>query len=320
VRQPLHATLVVAIPMDPPNRLVPRLAHDGRGGVVLLTASGDGDVRRWNTGTGELLWHFSGADLVSEVTVACPPGSDPVMGVATDMGVERLNADSGLPIPDEDLADVDTIWDITSGLLPDGRAYIAGAGHVNGLVHIWDAATARPLGPLTGHDRPVKTLASATLADGTPLLASQDEAGVLRRWNAATAEAIGEPSRGPAGCNMRMGALTLPNGRVLLASLDIDGMLTRWDAATGAQIGTVVELGENAVAMTGASLGGNGRLMVSYLDGLIEVRDAVTGDVIAEFHGVTPSALTRPDGSVLLAVGNPPSGEIRLFRLESPSR
>lgn len=319
MQQSLHATLTLAIAMDSSGLLVPRLAHDDHGGVVLLTTSDDGDVRRWDSVTGELLWHFRGTDLVSEVTVACPPGSDPVVGVATDMGVERVDAVSGVPIPDEDLADVDTIWDITSGLLPDGRAYIAGAGHVNGLVHYWDAATARPLGPLVGHDRPVKTVTSATLPDGTALLASQDEAGVLRRWNAATGQAIGEPSRGPAGYNMRMSALTLPDGRVLIASLDTDGLLTRWDAATGAQIGTVLELGEDAVTVTGARLDGGGRLLVSYVNGLIDVRDAITGDVVADFSGVNPSALMRADGSVLLAVGDRPSSEIRLYRLTPAS-
>ncbi|MBY8882039.1 hypothetical protein [Actinacidiphila acidipaludis] len=80
-----------------------------------------------------------------------------------------------------------------------------------------------------------------------------------------------------------------------------------------------MELGENAVAMTGASLGGEGRLMVTYLDGRMEVRDAATGGAVGGFRGVNLSALTRPDGSVLLAVINPPSGEIRLYRLEPTS-
>jgi hypothetical protein len=59
------------------------------------------------TGTGELLWHFSSADLIPAITMACPSGGDPVLGVASDMGVERVNATSGVPIPDGDLADVE---------------------------------------------------------------------------------------------------------------------------------------------------------------------------------------------------------------------
>lgn len=317
--EPLRARPTVAIPI-PTQYLVPELAHDGRGGVVLLSTNADYDVRRWDADTGELLWHFPGTDPVSAVTVALPAGRGPVVAVATDMGVERLDAASGEAIPDKDMAEIDTIWDITSGPLPDGRAYIAAAGHCDGLVHYWDAATAQPLGPLVGHNRPVMTVTTATLPDGTTLIASQDEAGVVLRWNAATGDPVGEPIPGPGEYNMRMISLSLPNGRAVLASLDMNGLLSRWDAATGEEIGTSLDLGENATAMAGACLGGGGHLLISTIEGVIQIRDIVTGAVTnADFPGINPAALPRPDGSTLLAVGNQPRREIRLYELPPTS-
>ncbi|MBM9503800.1 WD40 repeat domain-containing protein [Actinacidiphila acididurans] len=317
--KPLRARPTVTI-AAPGQFAVPELAHDSRGGVVLLSTGAGYDVRRWDAGTGEPLWHFPGTDLVSAVTVAHPAGRGPVVAVATDMGVERLDADSGEAVPDEDMAEVDTIWDITSGPLPGGQAYVAGAGHCNGLVHHWDAATAQPLGPLTGHGYPVKTITSATLPDGTALIASQDEVGVVLRWNAATGQPFGKPVHGPAGYNMRMIALSLPDGRAVLASLDMNGVLSRWDAATGEEIGTPLELGENATAVTGACLEGDGRLLVSTLDGVFQVRDIVTGAVTnSEFPGVNPAVLRRPDGFLLLAVSDTSRSGMRLYDLSPTS-
>ncbi|MBD0740319.1 WD40 repeat domain-containing protein [Streptomyces sp. CBMA29] len=318
----LRLVPVSTIATDPARLAVPKLADDGAGEAMLLTSADDYDVRRWDIHTGELMWHFPGEDLVSEITVAYPPGGDPLVAVATDMGVVRVNAVTGSVVPDEDLAEIDTIWDITSGTLPDGRAFIAGAGHVDGLVHYWDAATGEPLGPpLAGRDRPVKTITSLTLQDGTAVIASEDEAGVILRWNAATGQRLGAPVHGPGTYNMQMIALTLPDGRALLASMDMNGTLSRWDAVTGEAIGTPLPMGPDATTLAGACWEGGGRLLISTVGGGIQVRDALTGDETdAELPGVNASVLTCPDGSTLLATGSVPRGAVHVYRLDTPPR
>lgn len=162
------------------------------------------------------------------------------------------------------------------------------------------------------------TVSGLTLKDGAALLAAVDEAGVLYRWDAATGEPIGTLVHSSLEGGMRMTSLTLPGGRALLACLDMNGTLARWDATTGEPIGTPLSLGEDATAVTGVRLDGGGRLFVSTVHDLIQVRDAVTGTATnAELTGANSSALTRPDGSVLLATGNALGGDMHLHHLHS---
>ncbi|WP_329138851.1 PQQ-binding-like beta-propeller repeat protein [Streptomyces sp. NBC_01476] len=306
---------------DPGALLVPALGRDGRGGAVLLSTGAGCDVHRWDPATGRLLWRFTGAGPVSEVAVACPPRRGPLVAVATDLGVERVDAATGTAVPDEEMGDVDTIWDVTCGVLPDGRAFIAGAAQCEGLVHCWDAATAERLGPLPANDdRPVKAVTSMTLPDGTVLIAAENEAGVIRRWDAATSEPVGAPIHGAGEYTMRLVSLAMPGNRSLLASLDMNGTLSRWDAITGEQVGGPPELGPDAVGIAAGCLGDTGMLFISTVGGPTEVRDIISGAPAGTpFPGVNPSALTCPDGSLLLATGGARTGEMHLYRLTVPA-
>jgi WD40 repeat protein len=306
---------------EPERFMVPALDWDGHGEVVLLSTSAGYDVCRWDAATGRLSWQFAGTDPVSAVAVARPPNRGPLVAVATDMGVERVDAVTGVALPDKDMGETDTIWDVTCGLLPDARAFIAAAAQCEGLVHYWDAATAEPLGPpLTGDERPVKAITSMTLPDGTALIAAEDEAGTIRRWDAATGEPVGSTIRDAGNYTMQLVSLVMPGNRALLASLDMDGTLSRWDAITGEQIGAPLNLGPDAATLAGGSLNGTGLLFISMIGGPIQVFDAGTGrPTNTPLPGVNPSALTCHDGSMLLATGRSRTGEMYLDRLTPPA-
>ncbi|MFI1092800.1 WD40 repeat domain-containing protein [Streptomyces sp. NPDC020917] len=316
----LHMELGPTFAEDEAGRVVPALSRNGAGRPVLLTTDAGYDVGRWDHRTGEPLWHFRGDALVSTLAVATPAGRVAVVAVGTDMGVLRVDAESGRVICDGALADFDdSIWDVTTGMLPGGRAFIAAATQCEPYVGYWDAATGEALDPpLRGPDRPLKTITSLTLTDGTVLIAAEDEAGVVFRWVAATGECFGRLVDGPGAYNMRMTSLVLPDRRAMLASLDMNGMLSRWNAVTGELLGPPLQLGSDCGDVAAACLGERGLLFVSPDGGVVRVLDAVTGQpAYSPIPGVNPTALGCLDGTVLLATVHIAAGCARLTRVSA---
>lgn len=300
--------------------VVPALARDVAGRPVLLTTDAGYDVRRWDHRTGEPLWHFRGDALVSTFTVASPAGRAAVVAVGTDIGLVRVDAETGRTVSGGALADFDdSVWDVTAGTLPGGRAFIAAATQCEPYVGYWDATTGEALEPpLRGPDRPLKTITSLTLADGTVLIAAEDEAGVVFRWVAATGEVFGSPVDGPGAYNMRMTSLVLPDGRAMLASLDTNGTLSRWNAVTGEPLGSLQGLGSDPGVVSPACLKGQGLLFVSSGTGAVHVLDALTvKPAYSPIPGVNPAALDYPDGTVLLATVHLAAECARLTRVSA---
>jgi WD40 repeat protein len=268
----------------------------------VLLSSGEGQgICRWDMSTGRMLWRSEDA-WPNALAVASPPGRNPVVAVATEDGVMRLDALTGAELAGYAMAEADTIWDVATGILPDGRAFIAGAGHCGFRVYRWDAATGEAMGaPLTGHRICVKAVTCMALPDGTTLIASEDEAGVILRWDALSGEPFGRPIQGPGQVNMQLVSLPLPDGRVILASLDMKGTLSRWDAVTGEPIGPLLQPGPETF-LACATAAGHGLLFIASYDGPTRVWDAVSGEVLgAPLPGTGPAALSCFDGSVWLA-------------------
>jgi WD40 repeat protein len=282
----------------------PDLTRDSDGSLMLLSTCRDNNISRWDMNTGALLW-ASEAILapIQAFAVAYPSHSPAMVAIATDMGVERLDATTGMAVPDANMEEINSIWDVATGLLPDGRAFIAAAGHCDWLVYRWDATTAEPLGPpMTGHNSPVKAITAAQqLPNGTSLIASQDEHGLILCWNAATGALIGNPIHGPSNFNMEFISIPQPGGRIILVSLDADGLLSRCDADSGEPIGTPRTVRDEIHLMTGVGLGETPLVLVSDDNERISIHDAVTGDELTTLAGSHPSAVNSPDGTVLVA-------------------
>ena len=315
VRQGMYSAGQTVCTTDSVGPLWPTLARARSGQAVLLSSSPDGAVHRWDMFTGRMLWASDSGYTGSLLAVASPEDSNLVVAIATEDGVVRLNALTGEELPGPEMASDNTIWDVATGVLPDGRVFIAGAGHCDFPVYLWEAATGVPLcPPLYGHTGPVKTVTAITLQDGTALVASEDESGLILRWDAASGQPFGAPIHGPGDTNMQLVSLPLGDGRTMLASLDMHGTLSRWNAVTGEQIGPLLQPGPNT-SLTAATAADGGILFTAPFDGRTTLWDATSGEPFGpSLPGSGPAALTCFDGSVRLATRTG-EGEMTIRRL-----
>ncbi|MFJ4408964.1 PQQ-binding-like beta-propeller repeat protein [Streptomyces sp. NPDC088910] len=318
----LDVVLETVFAEEAPDGVVPVLAQ-GESDTPILLSNGTGyDFWRWDPRTGEMLWRFAGEDLISTLAVATPTNGDAVVAVATDIGVVRVDAASGRPVPVGAMAEFDdTAWDVTSGPLPGGRAFIAVAAQCEPFIHYWDATTGEALSPqLTGPDYPLKTITSLSLKDGTVLIAAEDEAGVVYRWVASTGEPFGSHIHGFGEYNMRMTALTHPDGRAVLASLDMNGNLSRYNGVTGEPLGPALSMGSDVGAIAAGCLNESALLFVSSGAGPVHILDAFTGEAAyAPIPGNNPAVLECSDGAILLATVHASDDYATVSRLTHPS-
>lgn len=127
MRQGMRSARVTTFTSEPGRILWPTLARARSGQVVLLSSCEGQEIRRWDMFTGRMLWCSADAWSANALAVASPPGGNPVVAVATEDGVLRLDALTGAELDGYEMAADDTIWDVATGILPDGRAFIAGA-------------------------------------------------------------------------------------------------------------------------------------------------------------------------------------------------
>jgi WD40 repeat protein len=152
------------------------------------------------------------------------------------------------------------------------------------------------------------------------MVASAGNDRTIRRWDAATGTAIGEPLIGHTGSVLALTAWTDPGGRTTVASAGYDRAIWRWDAATGTAIGEPLIGHTGSVLALTAWTDSEGRTTVASAgyDGAIRRWDAATGTPLGEpltGHTGSVRALTTwtdPNGHTTLAsAGN--DGTIRVW-------
>jgi WD40 repeat protein len=113
-----------------------------------------------------------------------------------------------------------------------GREYVASGGE-DGVIRVWDPATHRLFGAVTGHDGWVQSLCTVWV-EGREHFASGGEDGVVRVWDPATGrlvrELTGHTGWVPVLCPVRI------DGRNLLASGSNDRSVRLWDLERGDQV------------------------------------------------------------------------------------
>lgn len=295
----------------------PVLAESDGELVLLSFSDGANRVSRWDPQGGREVWQVDLWAGGGECAVAQTAGGGAVLAVASEDGVERLDVLNGTSLPSPHMENVSTVWDVAAGVLPDGRSFFAGAGHVQ-LVHRWDAVTGNPLSaPLVGHKGCVMAVAVVPASEtGRTMIASGDEAGVILLWDAATGVRVGEAITGPGDAVRQIVPLRLSTGSDLLVCVDRDRLLWRWDTATGELLGAPMRLGSESEypTLTAAVVDGVSRLFVSGTgDDKVWEWDPVTGmPVDAALPGISFDALVRSDGAVVFAAGTR-EGDIALY-------
>ncbi len=175
----------------------------------------------------------------------------------------------------------------------DGRL-LATCYEFSALIHIWDAATGRPVALCRGHTGRVRNVAFGA---GTWLASAGDD-GTVRLWDAASGRA-GPVLRAHAGGAF---AVTFDPAGTTLATLGWDGLVRLWDARTGQPLRT---LGSTVQRMSnyygdGLAFDLAGRhLAAASDDGLVHVWDVATGVHVLTLRGHTQevnSVTFSPDG------------------------
>jgi WD40 repeat protein len=258
---------------------------DGR---ILASASEDRAVRLWDGVSGRCLATLQGHTSSVDALAFFPDGRT-LASAAHDL----------------------RLWDPTSGrcvatfnddiqvqapaFSPDGRT-LAGAGG-DGLVHLWDSASGRPLATLEGQTHPVRAL---TFSPAGRILASVGDDGAVHLWDPATGRFL-ERHPGPAlGLAFSRDGTTLASA----STSDDNTVVCLWDRASRESLATV---DRHIGAVQALALSPDGRILASAGDEVVRLWDPASGRSLTTLAGHTDSVRAlalSPDGRLLASAGH----------------
>ena len=192
---------------------------------------------------------------------------------------------------------------INTAFSPDGSAVLTVSE--DGTARLWNAAIAKELVVLNGHEG--RVLSAAFSPDGSKVLTASDE-GTARLWDAATAKEL-VVLNGHEG-RVLSAAFSLDGSKVLTAS--DDGTARLWDAATAKEL-VVLNGHEGWVLSAAFSPDGSTVLTVSE-EGTAQLWDAAAAEKLAVLNGHEGrvlSAAFSPDGSKVFTASD--DGTARLW-------
>lgn len=203
---------------------------DSRGTWVLAAASEEG-ICRFDVRTGAELGRGLWGPSLWGVAGACLSDGRAVFVGAGNDGVHRWDAITG-ELVGALLLSGGIGRSAAAGVLCDGTPIVVCGTEGRG-VHLWHLGTGESLGVLRAASPwDFTQVATLRLDGGRTLVAASDlHEGVVCRWDADSAEPIGEPVRAGAGVVM-LSAVRLAGEPVLIASGE-DGVVGRWHAVTG---------------------------------------------------------------------------------------
>ncbi len=171
---------------------------------------------------------------------------------------------------------------------PDGKMIVTGGD--DHKAQVWDAATARPVGPSLRHEGEVASVAFSP--DGKTILTGSSDK-TARRWDTATGRQIGSPlQHGDVVTSVAFS----PDGKTLITGCG-DGKVRRWDALTGRPLGLPFQHHASVVSV---AFSPDGKTVLTVSIDLKAWRwDAMTGQRVGGpfgQHSMVRSLATGPDG------------------------
>jgi WD40 repeat protein len=270
-------------------------------GLRIVTASWDETARIWDAASGR------------QVAI--------LQGHAGQLRSAEFSPDARLVLTRPETGRVAQLWDAATGkqisvlkghtsfvnsaaFSPDSRHVVTAS--TDKTARVWNAATGREIAILQGHTAAVTHAAFSP--DGRRVVtASQSQDKTARIWDVETGKQIAILQGHESAV---WSAAFSPDGRhVLTASNDKTARI--WDAETGK---TTAVLGAHANSETSAVFSPDGRrvLTTAYLDHVVRLWDADSGEQIANLEGDSPlpSAAFSPDGRrIAIASG----GTVRIW-------
>ncbi len=213
------------------------------GGVGVLSGGADRMIRCWDPLTwAELAEPVACGRRVLTLTAVRPTGIGPVVcALRADGSVYRYDLLTG----EATGPPVVTGWQPRRPGRPFPGSMTAIAAHGRGVValrtdprsvHLWDLLTGEPTGQVITLGTPAYRMAAARLADGTPVIVVADSDGYVRRFDAFTGAAIGEPVVPHGWPASKVLPVPVPGGRLILA-VERQGRIRRFDARSGEPVG-----------------------------------------------------------------------------------
>jgi WD40 repeat protein len=214
--------------------------------------------------------------------------------------VWALDEKSGKPLMSENLTtDVQGLKGAirSASFSADDKRIVAASD--DKTARLWDAATAKEIAVLRGHDEGVSSAAFSP--DGTRIVTASDDK-TARQWDAATAKEIAVLRGHDEGVSS---AAFSPDGtRIVTASSDKTARL--WDAATAKEI-AVLRGHDEGVSSAAFSPDGT-RIVTASDDKTARLWDAETGKPIGEpligHEGPVFSAMFSPDGKRIVTASD----------------
>jgi WD40 repeat protein/serine/threonine protein kinase len=277
-------------------------------GNRLASAAWDGTVRVWDATTGRQTSLFK-LDGPWATSVAINAEGTLLAALVRERGVEVWDLPGGRRR--YQLAGPTGYWRIDTRAVFSPREGLLAAGDRDGTIHLWEAATGKPLATLHGHQGCVSDVAFSP--DGK-LLASSGEDGSVRLW--AALDRVEVPIITLRGHNgLVLGVAFSADGR-LLASASDDKTVRLWDAHTHEPIATLAH-GSTVYRVAFAPDGT--RLAAACADNTVRLWDLTTREEVAELRGHTSYVHAvdwSPDGTRLISASG--DGTVRVWDSLSP--
>ncbi len=274
VRLPVLDEVVLWIEFSPDGRRV-------------VTASGDGIARIWDTASGQVLMELTGHDGLVYAARFSPDGGRVV--TASGDGTARVwDAETGkeMMVLNGHGRDV-----YVAAFSPDGQRLVTASD--DGTARIWDLGKGEGVG-LEGHEKWLNDAAFSP--DGARVVTAAAD-GTARIWDAATGAEL-FVLRGHLD-SVNSARFSPDGGRVVTASDDDTARL--WDATSGAEIGLLQGHGGYVLAARFSPDGE--RIVTASADGTARIWDGNTGASQVVLRGHQKEVLSAefsPDGQLVV--------------------